>query len=207
MPESKNEIIVYQPDETIRLEVRLENETVWLTQSQMAQLFGCTIRNIRLHSLLSGKNGNVGNRDGFPAKHTKHTKGSFPRLPPRPQAAATAAANAAAWKARFPAPSFVAALRSTSCRAGGRRFRGLESRERWQVKTAGAKRTAMARQTAQGERHALSLLRRMSRHLRLVTERLHLPAQTVCFLRILRVSREILTGQLWSALEKHLRLS
>ena len=35
----KNEIIVYQPDETIRLEVRLENETVWLTQSQMAQLF------------------------------------------------------------------------------------------------------------------------------------------------------------------------
>ena len=33
MPESKNEIIVYQPDEIIRLEVRLENETVWLTQS------------------------------------------------------------------------------------------------------------------------------------------------------------------------------
>ena len=39
MPESKNEIIVYQPDATIRLEVRLENETVWLTHSQMAQLF------------------------------------------------------------------------------------------------------------------------------------------------------------------------
>ena len=39
MPEHKNEIIVYQPDETIRLEVRFENETVWLTQSQMAQLF------------------------------------------------------------------------------------------------------------------------------------------------------------------------
>ncbi|MBQ4481215.1 MAG: virulence RhuM family protein, partial [Victivallales bacterium] len=37
------------PDETIRLEVRLENETVWLTQSQMAQLFECTIRNMRLH--------------------------------------------------------------------------------------------------------------------------------------------------------------
>ena len=45
----KNEIIVYQPDETIRLEVRLENDTVWLSQSQMAELFGCTIRNIRLH--------------------------------------------------------------------------------------------------------------------------------------------------------------
>ena len=38
LPE-RNEIIVYQPDETIRLEVRLENDTVWLTQSQMAQLF------------------------------------------------------------------------------------------------------------------------------------------------------------------------
>ena len=40
MPESKNEIIVYQPDETIRLEVRLENETVWLTQMKIADLFG-----------------------------------------------------------------------------------------------------------------------------------------------------------------------
>ena len=49
MPEEKNEIIVYQPDETIRLEVRLENDTVWLTQSQMAQLFGCTIKNISVH--------------------------------------------------------------------------------------------------------------------------------------------------------------
>ena len=39
MSDEKNEIIVYQPDETIRLEVRLENETVWLTQSQMVQLF------------------------------------------------------------------------------------------------------------------------------------------------------------------------
>ena len=30
---------MYQPDETIRLEVRMENETVWLTQQQMAELF------------------------------------------------------------------------------------------------------------------------------------------------------------------------
>ncbi|MDE5877981.1 MAG: virulence RhuM family protein [Muribaculaceae bacterium] len=35
-----NEIILYQPDSTIRLEVRLENETVWLTQQQIADLFG-----------------------------------------------------------------------------------------------------------------------------------------------------------------------
>ena len=38
LPE-RNEIIVYQPDETIRLEVRLENDTVWLTQEQMCILF------------------------------------------------------------------------------------------------------------------------------------------------------------------------
>ena len=34
-----NEIILYQPDKTMKLEVRLENETVWLTQQQMADLF------------------------------------------------------------------------------------------------------------------------------------------------------------------------
>ena len=34
------EIVVYQPDEVTRLEVRVEGETVWLTQSQMAELFG-----------------------------------------------------------------------------------------------------------------------------------------------------------------------
>ena len=33
------EIVMYQPDETIRLEVRMEDETVWLTQAQMAELF------------------------------------------------------------------------------------------------------------------------------------------------------------------------
>ena len=49
MNKTKNEIVVYQPDETIRLEVRLEDETVWLTQSQMGMLFGCTIRNVRMH--------------------------------------------------------------------------------------------------------------------------------------------------------------
>ena len=33
------EIVMYQPDETIRLEVRMDEETVWLTQQQMAELF------------------------------------------------------------------------------------------------------------------------------------------------------------------------
>ena len=35
----RNEIVVYQPDATTRLDVRLENETVWLTQGQMTDLF------------------------------------------------------------------------------------------------------------------------------------------------------------------------
>ena len=33
------EIVVYQPDEITRLEVMVENETVWLTQSQLSALF------------------------------------------------------------------------------------------------------------------------------------------------------------------------
>lgn len=36
----QGEIILYQPDETVKLEVRLEDETVWLTQEQIADLFG-----------------------------------------------------------------------------------------------------------------------------------------------------------------------
>ena len=37
---SENQIVIYQPNETMRLDVRLENETVWLTQEQIALLFG-----------------------------------------------------------------------------------------------------------------------------------------------------------------------
>ena len=44
-----NEIILYHPDETIKLEVRLDEETVWLTQAQMAILFETTKQNISLH--------------------------------------------------------------------------------------------------------------------------------------------------------------
>ena len=35
----QNEIVLYQPNEQTKLEVRLENETVWLNQDQMASLF------------------------------------------------------------------------------------------------------------------------------------------------------------------------
>ena len=36
----KSEIILYQPNETVSLEVRMENETVWLSINQMSELFG-----------------------------------------------------------------------------------------------------------------------------------------------------------------------
>ena len=46
----KNEIILYQPKElTTKLEVRIEDDTVWLTQSQMVALFDSTKQNISLH--------------------------------------------------------------------------------------------------------------------------------------------------------------
>ena len=36
----ENEIVLYQPDETVRLEVRIQEDSVWLTQQQIADLFG-----------------------------------------------------------------------------------------------------------------------------------------------------------------------
>ena len=46
---NKGEIVMYQPDETIRLEVRMEGETVWLSQAQMAELFGTGRQAITKH--------------------------------------------------------------------------------------------------------------------------------------------------------------
>ena len=49
-PEPKSEIILYQTeDNRTRIEVRLENETVWLTQNQMAELFQTSIPNVSMH--------------------------------------------------------------------------------------------------------------------------------------------------------------
>lgn len=44
-----NEIILYQPDSTVKLEVRLEDDTVWLTQQQMTELFQTSKQNVSLH--------------------------------------------------------------------------------------------------------------------------------------------------------------
>ena len=45
----QGEIILYQPDETIKLEVRMEDETVWLTQAQIVELFQSSKANISEH--------------------------------------------------------------------------------------------------------------------------------------------------------------
>ncbi|MEI6348720.1 MAG: hypothetical protein WCP69_12305 [Bacteroidota bacterium] len=45
-----DEIIIYQTDElSTRIEVRVEEDTVWLTQAQMSELFQTTRNNITLH--------------------------------------------------------------------------------------------------------------------------------------------------------------
>ena len=55
----QGEIILYQPDETVRLEVRLEDETVWLTTNQMAALFDREESNIRRHVINVFKEGEL----------------------------------------------------------------------------------------------------------------------------------------------------
>ncbi len=45
----QGEIILYQPDEAIKLEVRMEDETVWLTQAQIVELFQSSKANISEH--------------------------------------------------------------------------------------------------------------------------------------------------------------
>ena len=49
MESAKGEIVMYQPDETIRLEVRVENETVWLNRQQIASLFSRDVKTIGKH--------------------------------------------------------------------------------------------------------------------------------------------------------------
>ena len=47
--QNNGEIVLYEPNSSIRLEVRMQEETVWLTQAQMGQLFGCSTDNVGLH--------------------------------------------------------------------------------------------------------------------------------------------------------------
>ena len=45
----RGEIVLYQPDDNICLEVRLEGDTVWLTQAQMAELFNVKVPAVSKH--------------------------------------------------------------------------------------------------------------------------------------------------------------
>ena len=47
--EEKGEIVLYQPEGEVRLEVRVENETVWLNRQQLAMLFNRDIKTIGKH--------------------------------------------------------------------------------------------------------------------------------------------------------------
>ena len=48
--ENQGEMILYQTDDgMVKLDVRLQNESLWLTQSDMAQLFQCSTDNVSLH--------------------------------------------------------------------------------------------------------------------------------------------------------------
>ena len=47
--ENQGEIILYQPDNEVKLEVRLENETVWLNRGQLAELFARDVKTIGKH--------------------------------------------------------------------------------------------------------------------------------------------------------------
>jgi hypothetical protein len=48
-PEEAPMVLFQSDDGAVRLNVRLNGETVWLTQAAMAELFGCTADNISLH--------------------------------------------------------------------------------------------------------------------------------------------------------------
>lgn len=47
--DGENEIILYQPDATLSLDVRVENETVWLNRNQIALLFDRDVKTIGKH--------------------------------------------------------------------------------------------------------------------------------------------------------------
>lgn len=48
---NQGEIVLYQDNNNsgIQIEVRVEKDTIWLTQKQMAKLFDCSTDNISLH--------------------------------------------------------------------------------------------------------------------------------------------------------------
>ena len=74
----QGEIILYQPDETVRLEVRLEDDTVWLTTNQMAALFDREESNIRRHVINVFKEGELERDNNVHFLHVNGVKKPVP---------------------------------------------------------------------------------------------------------------------------------
>lgn len=66
-----SQIVLYQPDDSIRLEVKLDQDTVWLTQAQMTELFRTTRNNITMHIRNIFKEKELGEKSV--CKETLHT--------------------------------------------------------------------------------------------------------------------------------------
>ena len=75
---TQGEIILYQPDETVRLEVRLEDETVWLTTNQMATLFDREESNIRRHIINLFREGELERTNNVQILHVNGIKKPVP---------------------------------------------------------------------------------------------------------------------------------
>ena len=77
----KNEIVVYQPEGgDFHIEVRVENDTVWLTQAQMAELFHATKQNISLHIANIYKEGELDKNSVVKEYLTTASDGKFPTM-------------------------------------------------------------------------------------------------------------------------------
>ena len=74
----QGEIILYQPDETVRIEVRLEDDTVWLTTNQMAALFDREESNIRRHVINVFKEGELERDNNVHFLHVNGVKKPVP---------------------------------------------------------------------------------------------------------------------------------
>ena len=76
--EQTGEVVMYQPDETIRLEVRMDHETVWLTTRQMAILFGREESNIRRHVINVFKEKELSRENNVQILHVNDIKKPIP---------------------------------------------------------------------------------------------------------------------------------
>ena len=74
-----NQIIIYQTaDNQTQIDVRLENETVWLTTNQMAMLFGREESNIRRHVINVFKEGELEKENNVHFLHVNGVKKPVP---------------------------------------------------------------------------------------------------------------------------------